>query len=166
MKKFGRSGLSNHFFLNEIKFKFSPSFTRGDFFLNLIYFIIKMKKILIYVTLSFIISNISFAKKSGCTDGDCNNGFGTWTYTDKTTYVGQWENGSKKGKGVETWPNGYVYEGDFNDSKWHGVGILKFPDGSSYSGEWKNNKMHGSGVFKWSDGKVIKGTWKEGDYVK
>ena len=76
-----------------------------------------MKKIFIYILFSFIISNISFAKKSGCTDGDCNNGFGTWTYTDKTTYVGQWENGSKKGKGIESWPNGYVYEGDFNESK-------------------------------------------------
>ena len=61
-----------------------------------------MRKILIYIILSFIFSNISFAKKSGCTDGDCNNGFGTWTYTDKTTYVGDWVNGSKKGKGIET----------------------------------------------------------------
>ena len=115
---------------------------------------------------SFIISNISFAKKSGCTDGDCNNGFGTWTYTDKTTYVGQWENGSKKGKGTETWPNGYIYEGEFSDSKWHGKGTLKFPDGSTYIGEWKNNKMHGKGIFTWSDGKIINGTWNEGDYVK
>ena len=86
-----------------------------------------MRKILIYIILSFIFSNISFAKKSGCTDGDCNNGFGTWTYTDKTTYVGDWVNGSKKGKGIETWPNGYVYEGEFNDSKWHGIGKLNSP---------------------------------------
>ena len=32
-----------------------------------------MKKILAYIILSLIISNTSFAKKSGCTDGDCNN---------------------------------------------------------------------------------------------
>ena len=83
-----------------------------------------MRNFFIYILFSLIISNNSFAKKSGCTDGDCNNGFGTWTYTDKTTYVGQWENGSKKGKGIESWPNGYVYEGEFNDSKWHGVGTL------------------------------------------
>ena len=125
-----------------------------------------MKKILTYIFLSLIISNTSFAKKSGCTDGDCNNGFGTWTYTDKTTYVGQWKNGSKKGKGIETWPNGYIYEGEFSDSKWHGKGTLKFPDGSTYIGGWKNNKMHGAGVFTWSNGKVKKGTWNEGEYVK
>ena len=125
-----------------------------------------MRKILIYIILSFIFSNISFAKKSGCTDGDCNNGFGTWTYTDKTTYVGDWVNGSKKGKGIETWPNGYVYEGEFNDSKWHCIGKLKFPDGSTYEGEWKNSKMHGKGVFTWSDGKVMEGTWNEGNHVK
>ena len=64
-----------------------------------------MRKIFIYVLLSFIFSNISFAKKSGCTDGDCNNGFGTWTYTDKTTYVGEWENGSKKEK---DWSHGQM----------------------------------------------------------
>ena len=122
--------------------------------------------IFIYIILSFVISNTSFAKKSGCTDGDCDNGFGTWTYTDKTTYVGQWENGSKKGKGIETWPNGYIYDGEFSDSKWHGKGTLKFPDGSTYIGEWKNNKMHGKGIFTWSDGKVKKGIWNEGDYVE
>ena len=125
-----------------------------------------MKKFFIYLIFSLIISNTSLAKKSGCTGGNCNNGFGTWTYIDKTTYVGQWENGSKKGKGIESWPNGYVYEGEFNDSKWHGVGTLKFPDGSSYTGEWQNNKMHGKGIFQWSNGKVIEGTWIKGDYVK
>ena len=60
-----------------------------------------MKNFLILILLSLVISSNSFAKKTGCTDGDCNNGFGTWTYTDKTTYVGEWENGSKKGKGIE-----------------------------------------------------------------
>ena len=49
-----------------------------------------MKKFFIYIILSLIISNTSFAKKSVFTDGECDNGFGTWTYTDKTTYVGQW----------------------------------------------------------------------------
>ena len=50
-----------------------------------------MKNFFIFIVLSFFISSNSFAKKTGCTEGDCNNGFGTWTYTDKTTYVGEWE---------------------------------------------------------------------------
>ena len=89
-----------------------------------------MKKIFTYIILSLMISNTSFAKKSGCTDGDCNNGFGTWTYTDKTTYVGQWENGSKKGKGTETWPDGAKYQGSYFEGKKHGDGVFTWADTS------------------------------------
>ena len=85
--------------------------------------------------MSFLISNTSVAKKSGCTDGDCNNGFGTWTYTDKTTYEGNWVGTQKHGEGIETWPNGYIYKGEFKKSEWSGKGILIFPDGSTYEVE-------------------------------
>tara|TARA_B100000214_G_scaffold371131_1_gene346974 strand:- start:45 stop:422 length:378 start_codon:yes stop_codon:yes gene_type:complete len=125
-----------------------------------------MKYFFLHILISLILTSSIYARSTGCTDGDCNTGFGTWTYTDKTTYVGEWVNGQKKGNGLETWPNGYVYEGEFNESKWHGFGTLKFPDGSTYKGEWKNNKMNGKGIFTWSDGKVQEGTWKDGEYVE
>ena len=53
-----------------------------------------MKKYLIYIILSFLITNSVLARKTGC-EGNCVDGFGKWTYTDKTTYEGNWV-GTKK----------------------------------------------------------------------
>jgi hypothetical protein len=141
---------------------------RGDFFLSFsaIYRIENMKKLFLYIFLSLILSNTGFARTTGCTDGDCDNGFGTWTYTDKTTYVGEWYNGLKHGQGSVTWPNGYIYKGNFQNSKWHGQGTLTFPDGAAYVGEWSDGFMNGEGTFTLADGTVKKGTWKNGALVE
>ena len=48
------------------------------------------------------------------------DGFGKWTYTDKTTYEGNWVGTQKQGQGIETWPNGYIYKGEFKNSVWSG----------------------------------------------
>ena len=48
-----------------------------------------MKKYLFYITLSFLIATSVSARKTGC-EGNCDNGFGKWTYTDKTVYEGNW----------------------------------------------------------------------------
>ena len=48
-----------------------------------------MKKYLFYIILSFLITTSVSARKTGC-EGDCENGYGKWTYTDKTTYEGNW----------------------------------------------------------------------------
>ena len=106
-----------------------------------------MRKLFLYIFLGLIFCNTGFARTTGCTDGDCNNGHGTWTYTDKTTYVGEWRNGLKHGQGTLTWPNGYIYVGEFQDSKWHGQGTLTFPDGATYLGEWRNSNMNGQGTL-------------------
>ena len=62
-----------------------------------------MKKYLFYIILSCVIATSVAARKTGC-EGDCENGFGKWTYTDKTTYEGNWVDTKKNGQGVETWP--------------------------------------------------------------
>ena len=54
-----------------------------------------MKKYLIYVSLSFLIASMSLARVTGCKEGNCENGYGKWIYTDKTTYEGYWV-GTKK----------------------------------------------------------------------
>ena len=97
-----------------------------------------MKKYIFYTILSFLIATSASARKTGC-EGNCENGFGKWTYTDKTTYEGNWV-GTQK----------------------HGQGILTFPDGSTYEGEWANGFMNGKGKFTWSDGKEKIGIWKNG----
>ena len=54
-----------------------------------------MKKYLISIILSLLISSVALARSTGCKEGNCENGFGKWVYTDKTTYEGEWV-GTKK----------------------------------------------------------------------
>ena len=109
-----------------------------------------MKKYLIYIILSFLITNSVLARKTGC-EGNCEDGFGKWTYTDKTTYEGNWVGTKKNGQGIEIWPNGYIYKGEFKNSEWSGQGILTFPNGATYEGQWANGFMNGIGTFTCSD---------------
>ena len=82
-----------------------------------------MKRLFLFFILTIFICNSAFARKTGC-EGDCENGTGTWTYTDKTVYVGEWRGSLKHGEGVETWPNRYIYTGEFVDSKRQGQGTI------------------------------------------
>ena len=45
-----------------------------------------MKKFLLLFLLSFLVSSSVFARSTGCKEGNCENGYGKWIYTDKTTY--------------------------------------------------------------------------------
>ena len=86
-----------------------------------------MKKLFISLFLFlFLIPNV-FARSTGCKEGNCENGYGKWVYTDKTTYEGEWVGTKKNGQGVETWPNGYIYKGEFKDSEWSGGRCFNFP---------------------------------------
>ena len=59
-----------------------------------------MKKFLLFILIIIFYSSFSYAKRTGC-EGDCENGNGTWTYTDQTVYKGEWVNSKKQGKGIE-----------------------------------------------------------------
>ena len=54
-----------------------------------------MKKYLFLIALSFLMSSFALARVTGCKEGNCENGYGKWIYTDKTTYEGYWV-GTKK----------------------------------------------------------------------
>ena len=49
-----------------------------------------MKKYSLIIFFSFLICSSVFARSTGCKEGNCENGFGKWVYTDKTTYEGEW----------------------------------------------------------------------------
>ena len=76
-----------------------------------------MKKLFLSILVSLIFCNIGFTRSTGCTDGDCNNGYGTWTYTDLTTYVGEWRNGKKHGQGTFTLADGTVKKGIWKNAE-------------------------------------------------
>ena len=72
-----------------------------------------MKKFIISLIFGFLFISEALARSTGCKEGNCENGYGKWVYTDKTTYEGEWVNTKKHGQGIETWPNGYIYKGEF-----------------------------------------------------
>ena len=76
-----------------------------------------MKKLFLYIFLGLILCNTGFARTTGCTDGDCDNGVGTWTYTDKTTYVGEWRDGFMNGQGTFTLADETVKKGIWKDGE-------------------------------------------------
>ncbi len=76
-----------------------------------------MKKLFLSILLSLIFCNTGFTRSTGCTDGDCNNGYGTWTYTDLTTYVGEWRDGNMNGQGTFTLASGTVKKGIWKDGE-------------------------------------------------
>ena len=84
-----------------------------------------MKNFLLFFFITILFSSSMHAKRTGC-DGECENGTGTWTYTDQTVYTGEWVNSKKQGRGIETWPNGYVYEGEFFNILFYYNIILEF----------------------------------------
>ena len=67
-----------------------------------------MKKLFLYIFLDLILCNAGFARTTGCVDGDCEDGVGTWTYTDNNTSVGEWSGGKKHGQGTASWPQGHI----------------------------------------------------------
>ena len=47
-----------------------------------------MKKFLISLIVSLLFVSAALARSTGCKEGNCENGYGKWVYTDKTTYEG------------------------------------------------------------------------------
>ena len=94
------------------------------------------KAILILVMLSWC--NLSFAE---CIKGDCNNGYGTYTWTNGDKYVGEFKNGKIHGQGTHTWADGKKYDGEFIDGKQHGQGTWTYEDGRVEKGILKKDKL-------------------------
>ena len=130
--------------------------------------------------------NVGFA---GCIEGDCNNGYGTATYTNGDKYVGEWKDRALYGQGTFTWASGskyigeyknnkrhgqgtYIYAngdkyvGGYKDGKRHGLGTFTWADGAKYVGEHKDSKRHGQGTHTYADGTVEEGIWKKDKFVK
>ncbi|MDB2632504.1 retroviral-like aspartic protease family protein [Flavobacteriaceae bacterium] len=65
---------------------------------------------------------------SQCIDGDCDNGFGTYIYSDRSPYEryeGQWKNRSMNGEGKLYFRNGIIYIGQIINDTINGIGKLE-----------------------------------------
>ena len=87
--------------------------------------------------------NVGFAE---CIEGDCSNGYGTYTWENGSKYVGEWKDGEFY-EGTRTWANGAKYAGEFKDFKFHGQGTYTNANGNKYVGEFKDGKYNGLGTL-------------------
>lgn len=97
-------------------------------------------------------------QKTGCIEGDCENGTGTYVWSSINgerggEYKGQWREGMKEGRGI------YKFYGDFG----FGTGV--------YEGEFVEDYPEGQGKFSWKNGddsipyNYTKDEWNEfGEY--
>ena len=119
-----------------------------------------------------VISKITLdnnGKSTGCTSGNCENGYGTMIFENGSIFIGHFIN---KGfyMGIYSFKNGDLYQGtfDYTNSQFSGYGTYFFKgSGDSYQGNWASGNQDGRGLFysksknaffkqKWKDGKVIK----------
>ncbi|MEJ6749001.1 MAG: hypothetical protein QNK60_03645 [Flavobacteriales bacterium] len=70
-----------------------------------------------------------------CVSGDCENGYGTYTWSSGDIYKGEWKAGFKEGKGTYTWDNGSKYVGEYKNGNFHGQGTYTWTSGNKYVGE-------------------------------
>ncbi len=91
-----------------------------------------MEKLSMVMLLSFMITPSLYAE---CINGDCIDGYGTFSYPNGDKYVGNWKNGDKEGQGTLTLANGINYVGGWKNGKRSGQGVSTIPNGNKYVGE-------------------------------
>jgi hypothetical protein len=106
---------------------------------------IKLNIIKLFIVV-FIVTDFSTvnAQDAGCTSGNCTNGQGTYTFANRTVYVGDFVNGQRTGQGTLTDPGGFVYVGDFVNGQRTGLGTLTNGNGvyaTVKAGRWENGTL-------------------------
>jgi len=89
------------------------------------------------------------------------HGFGTYTWPNGSSYIGEWAHDEHNGVGIYKCA-GEFYEGEWTHNARHGKGTEHWNSGHSYNGSWENNKKHGKGMFTWPDRDYYVGVWKFG----
>ena len=82
-----------------------------------------------------------------CISGNCQNGKGTFKYSNNSKYTGQFMSGRQHGSGKMTFGNGNVYDGQFVNGKMEGTGTMTYPNGDRYTGLWSKDQPNGKGVY-------------------
>lgn len=110
---------------------------------------------------------ISHSMNAQVISGNCQNGFGTYKYSNGT-YSGYWKNGNMHGEGTYTWTAGSIYKGQWVDNERTGCGVYYYEKGDIYEGGFLKGKRNGIGNYYWKSGaaklgeKYEKGTCIEG----
>ena len=83
------------------------------------------------------------AVAQGCASGDCQNGTGTYVWSDGTRYVGSFRDGIQHGQGTIATVSGASYVGEWEHGNRTGMGTAIYPDGRVEAGRWADNRFLG-----------------------
>ncbi|MBF0270598.1 MAG: hypothetical protein HQL98_00790 [Magnetococcales bacterium] len=103
--------------------------------------------------------------KTGCVQGDCQNGQGVYIYPSGDHYSGAWSNGNRHGLGTYIFTSGDRYSGEWQHNQKHGQGSYRFQNGQQYDGGWQFNKKHGVGTITFANGLRLRGQWDNGQQI-
>jgi hypothetical protein len=119
-----------------------------------------------FLMLFFFAMNSYSQNNTGCISGNCNNGKGTYKFTNGSIYVGEFVKNHLEGFGKLTDANGNVYTGDFQNDKFNGKGMFERTDGTKYIGEFKDGKRNGLGTQYYSESYKEKGKWENDRFIE
>jgi MORN repeat len=66
------------------------------------------------------------------------------------------------GQYSQTFSDGSTYEGDYVNGERNGIGTMKWPNGDVYQGAWAADRPFGQGAMTYSDGRKVNGYFYNG----
>ncbi len=95
-----------------------------------------------------------------CISGDCQNGYGVFSWANGDQHEGDFKNGQANGTGTRKYWDGDKYIGGYKDGKKHGHGAYYWANGDRFVGEYKEGKRNGHGTKTYADGSSWIGEWQ------
>ncbi len=114
------------------------------------------------IPVSYYVSNER--SNTGCIEGDCENGFGTFVY-ENGRYTGTFHNGARDGYGTYLFDDGTQLECTWSNGSKEGIGKITFPGGQNMIVEFNNDYANGVGLV-YSAGGYYTGFWIDGEYYE
>ncbi|KYO02971.1 hypothetical protein PRSY57_0204300 [Plasmodium reichenowi] len=92
---------------------------------------------------------------------------GKYFYSNKSIYDGFFMNEKRCGYGklIKKGKQKSMYIGNFENGKKKGIGFQRYQNGDFYYGEWENNKKNGKGIYYfYSTKEYYCGEWNKGNF--
>ncbi len=126
-----------------------------------------MRRLLLLMVIELFLSLSLYAQKTGCLEGDCRNGQGTWQWKSGAKYIGNFQDSKREGYGYFEFNNGDKYIGNWKENKREGYGVYFYDSKGTfkkYAGEWKEDQRKGVGIMVYTNDKPKFGLWDKNKY--